>query len=151
MPVVSHQRDQWAFIEQQMETDEESHSQILGGAWKVLLRKYCWGRRTGGAKGNKYTTRAWPTLSTDWESSGLTEIRKPVWVRPRYSAYVLWCIDQCSCGIPNSWSRHCFWLLFLPLGSFTSYHVAIPILDVMIYTWSYCSLLCYGAFLGWGK
>jgi hypothetical protein len=41
------------------------------------------GARIGGARGVKDTTRTWPTESTNWGSSALTETREPLWVCPR--------------------------------------------------------------------
>jgi hypothetical protein len=60
-----------------MGTDEKSHSQTLRRAQGVLQRK---GGRPGGIRGIKDTTRTWPTESTDWDSSGIIEIRVPIWV-----------------------------------------------------------------------
>ena len=44
----------------------------------------------GGARRIKDTARTQPTESTDWDSSGLTEIREPVEIQPRSSALILW-------------------------------------------------------------
>lgn len=55
----------------------------------------------GSAKGPARTS---PTESNDWDSTGLTEIRKPRLVRPRSLAYVLW---VCSLVFLTK----CLWLL----------------------------------------
>jgi hypothetical protein len=43
--------------------------------------------------------RIQPVVSTDWNTWELTEIREPVGVLPKCSAYMLW---PCSCQNPKS-------------------------------------------------
>lgn len=95
----------------------------------------------GSAKGPERTS---PTESNDWDSTGLTEIRKPRLVRPRSLAYVLW---VCSLVFLTK----CLWLLSAS-EAFTSYWIASWKLDVRIYIWLNCSLLTliWLMFLGGG-
>lgn len=42
------------------------------------------------SEGSRTPQKSQPTKSTDWDSRGLAEMREPVAVRPRSSAYMLW-------------------------------------------------------------
>jgi hypothetical protein len=64
-----------------------------------------------------------------------------VWAKS--SAYMLWLFSFDFCGTPNIASGRCLWPFCLFLGLFFSYWIALFSLDIRVYDWIDCILLCH--------
>ena len=122
---------------------KERHSlnQTLGGAPGVLRGRRSKRRRRRdqrNERGQRHTRRTMPMSQLTRDS----EVRKPVKVRPRISAYMLWLSSLVFLWDSQQWEQGLSLTLCLFMGPFSSYWLPFPALMWWHVPGLNCNLLC---------
>jgi hypothetical protein len=138
-----HNHDLRDFIQKLMAASAESHSQILNIASGVVQKMRKEDQRSKRGQGHHKKTVHRITLLWLSQAHRYQGAYMDLYICYGWAA-------RCSCGHPNSGNRGCLWLLFLLVGRLSSYRASFSCLDVMLCSWSYCSLLCCDCLMSLG-